>query len=370
MNLLNPLSWVNSGPGTITINPDTGQISMVTNGIRTAVTQVVPTEIGAAYRLTYHTVTADAVASPAGSSAQTPSDYVLDFLRTPAPGDHGFDFTATTTTTYVGFARVPSGTPTVSSPTLEKVPAGAPKARRLNGTSQYFTLDVSAAGLRTANHTWFIGGWVRFTYMPTAGVYLLDFGDPAAAGGAGRNRLIYDPVTPKLFCSSSALNGTSYRECAHNVTLQKDVWYHIGMMCFAAGDIQLMFNGEPVGTKTGSITPYIETLCKRLTIGARTGASVTNHSPVRCGDWLWSSNSLPTYAQVEQLAQMKRPNAVSGFTPTYWWAFDQTSTTEPSLGATATLTASGAPTTVVGPMVIDEPPPVVVSAAPLDFIFI
>ena len=157
---------------------------------------------------------------------------------------------------------------------------------------------------------------------------------------------------------------------ASDVTpLERDVWYHVGMLCPPGGDIQLYLNGVAVGTKTGAqATPASETICKRLTFGARTGSTITNFIPARYADSAWWSNAVPNAGQITALAAKTRPNALTGTAATYWWAFNQGSTTEPSLGAAATLTATGAPTTVLGPVFTTTTP--IVVRRPLDFILV
>jgi hypothetical protein len=373
-------TWTSSGSGTVTVDPATGKITLAATGTDTlAVRQGVPTTVNKRYQLTWSNDTAVLVnrqigSTEGGSNIVTPGTGVT--------GDNKVEFTATTTVTWISFLRSTAGTATVSSVILQEIPAGAASARRLNGLNQYFSLDAQAKLLRLSNANWFIGGFVAFTYIPAAGVYLMDFGrtDPGStAGGAGRVRLFYDPDATKIAVSTSQLAGTNYRENYIIKPLQLDTWYYVGLIAKANADVQVVLGTERGASYIGTVIPSVDTsgICRLLQLGARAISPRTNFTPARYSNWIWASNWIPSDAQINALAGGVAPQDLAGFTaPTganlYHWPMSVASGDEPSIRDTATLVSNSlyaSPVTVPGPILqgasVGAP-----STAPLDIIIV
>lgn len=358
INLLsvNPSAWATGGPGTVTINAVTGEITIVADGTGLVYARRgIPTEVNKTYQLTWSNDTPTVMFRQIGS-AEGLAD--IRAANVSANGDNKIEFVATTTTTWISFQRTTAATVTISSPIVQLVPQSATSARRLNGKAQYFSLDAQASGLRIANSNFYIGGWVSFTYIPNAPIYFLDFGrlDPAGtAGGAGRIRMFYDSDAKKVAVSTSEPTGVNYRENYTISTLQVDTWYYLGLSVLANADVLLRIGTQKAASYIGTVVPALSAteICRFLQIGARVANPRTNFSPCRFSDWIWSSNWIPSDAQLNELAAGKQPSEVSGLTPPagaaiYHWPMSSGTATEPSLiSTTGPLTSNSTYGTII-----------------------
>jgi|GEM_PF-3895023 len=363
-NLLKPGgAWITGGPGTVSIDAVTGQITMTTDGTGLVYCRRgVPTEVNKSYQLTWSNDTAQVMFRQIGS-AEGLAD--IRGANVSANGDNKIEFTAISTTTWISFQRTTAATVIVSVPILQEIPASAKSARRLNGKTQYFSLDVQTAGLRMSNATWFIGGFVAFTYMPTVGVYLMDFGrlDPASpAGGANRIRLLWDPDAKKLAASTAETTGTNYRENYIISTLEVDTWYYVGVTALANADVLVRLGTQKGASYIGTTLPPVSVteICRFLQLGARVATARTNFSPVRYSNWIWSSGWIPSDSQINALAAGTAPADVSGLTAPagtniYHWPMTVETGNEASLiTTTAPLVSNstyGSIITVPGPSI-------------------
>lgn len=347
-------SWTTGGPGTVTVDPVTGALTIKTDGTSpTYARRSVTTEIGKKYSLSWSLdttlVTFRYVGSTAGGSDLVP-------YNASAVGDNRREFTATTTTTWIELSRSTAATATTTSNfILEKIPESGRVARRLNGRSQFFAIDAQQSGLRVANSNFFIGGWVNFTYMPAASVYLADFGrlDPASTGGgASRIRLFWDAANTKLALSTSDVQGSIYRENYVVTQLMPGGWYYIGAIVKANADVQLVLDGQLSTSYIGTTVPPLSAteICRVLHVGARVVSPATNFAPVRYADWIWCSNWLPTTDHLNSLASGVRPHELAGFTPPsganlYHWPMEAGSGDELTKGGGNPLIALPSATT-------------------------
>ena len=350
-NLLGP--WTPVGTGTVTVNATTGAVTITPANDSTAAIarQQIATEVGKQYAFTYELQTSAQTWRMIGTAAGI-GDIVGSNVST--VNETKVTFTATTTSVWVELSRTSAGTTTTGNFRFEEVPPGQASARRLNGRNQYFNIDAAAAGLRTTNSLQYAGGWFKFQYMPPAAAYLLDWAIPnaVASGGQQRARLFYDPSVPKIAASNagSSANGNKYAEnWVPSTGLTADTWHYVGIALAGDGGVRVVYDGTIGGTTTGTGVPEVASYLGTFQLGARTGSTPTLYAPVILGDWIWCSGFVPTDAQIQLLAAGNRPSDIADFDPTYYWTFNQTGTTEPSLGATATLTAPTAPATVVGP---------------------
>ena len=251
-------TWItNTGaPGTVTVDAVTGQITIVANGTAEAYARrSVTTEVNKTYQLTWSNDTATVMFRAIGTAAGTGD---IRGVNVSVTGDNKIEFTATSTTTWIQFSRTTAATVTISSIILQEVPQSAASARRLNGKAQYFSLDAQTSGLRISNFNWYIGGFFAFTYMPSAGVYLMDFGrlDPAVpSGGAARVRLIWDPDNKKLAVSTAENTGVNYRENYIVRDLQVDTWYYVGVTALANADVLLRLGTQKASSYVGTAIP-------------------------------------------------------------------------------------------------------------------
>ena len=310
----------------------TGQITIVANGTGMAYARrAVTTEVNKTYLLSWSNDTATVMFRQIGS-AEGLAD--IRGANVSVPGDNKLEFTAISTTTWISFQRTTSATVTISSPILEEVKTGTLPARRLNGKSQYFSLDAQTSGLRISNFNWYIGGFVAFTYMPTAGVYLMDFGrlDAAVpAGGAARVRLFWDPDNQKIAASTAENTGVNYRENYIIKQFQVDTWYYVGITALANADVLVRLGTQKGASYQGTSIPPTSTgeICRFLQIGARVINPRTNYAPCRFSNWVWASNWIPSDAQINQLAEGKTPDQITGLTvPTGGARCDRRASTE------------------------------------------
>ena len=223
-------------------------------------------------------------------------------------------------------------------------------ARRLNGTSQYFNLPVVGTW-RSESYNWYIGGFVHFVTIQAA-PYIADFGNTgsSATGGTGRYRLLYDNANTRILASSSKFDGSGYRQnTIEGFTPNTSDWYYIGYRAMPDSDVVGQL-GTTKGTLNSgaAVTGIWSDICQTLRFGARAHNTVSGYANVDLAAWIWCSNSIPTDAQIAELAAGKKPAQVSGLTYHHHWAFDQTGD-EPSLVSAATLTAVNSPTVVDGP---------------------
>lgn len=336
-NLILSTGWTTGGPGAAAAG-DTLSLTGTGTGT-TYARQAVATVAGQRYWLSFGVDTATVlpgrlVGTTEGGDQIVPSATAL-------AGSNARQFVATGPTTWIQFQRQTAGTAQVSGVRLEAVDR---VGRSTNGTSQYFTLDVAAAGLRTANHTFYAGGWFRFN-ATSGGVYLLDFGNTFDTTGGGRVRLVaHLGSAAKVFCSTANADGTVYRENAVTTEVLVGEWYYAGVIAQANADVQLVWGATRPSAKTGAVPALSETaVCRRFSIGARYDTAPANMGPVSYSDWCWCSGSIPTTEQVQALAGGTRPAELAGFAPTYAWAMDHSGTYEPSLRAFANLGAAASP---------------------------
>lgn len=379
VNLLRPGgTWTTGGPGTATVNAETGQIAITADGTaNTFVRRAVNTTVNKRYQLTWSCDTSAVTFRTIGA---TVNGTEIAGQGTTVAGDNKTEFNAISTTTYITFQRLTAATVRTSSPILEEIPAGDPGSRRLNGVSQYFSLDAQTAGLRLSNANWYIGGWIAFTYIPTTPVYLMDFGrlDPTStAGGAGRIRLFWDPDNTKLAVSTAETTSTNYRENYIITTLQPDTWYYIAVRALANADVTVNLGTTRGASYIGTTLPPVSgsEICRFLQLGARVVTARANFSPCRYSNWIWCSNFIPSDSQIAELADGKVPSAITGFTvPTganlYHWPMTVSSGNEPSIRDTAVLTANSGfltPITVTGPV---QATAATASTTPLDIMVV
>ena len=366
-NLISPTAWTTGGPGTATAG---AALSLTGTGTGTTYArQAVATEPGATYWFTFEVLTSTVV--PGRLVGTTAGGGEIVASASAAAWSNRIAFTATAATTWVQLQRQNTGEARVDAVSVEKATSANLPARRFNGVNQYLSLDVQAAGLRTLNHTLYVGGWVRFE-MPTSNLrYLADLGRAdAAAGGVGRIRLVAGTGTDvKVFASSGLFDGSRYRECATNTTVDVGAWYYAGVRVEASGEVQLIWNGVATGARTGDVPTAQADLCRLLQFGARSGSPVSGYAPVSLSDWIWCSGSLPTTAQVSALASGTRPADVAGLAPTHHWPMAVDGGAETPLAGAASLAASGTPRLSVGPA-FGAPEPPAAPAVPLDIIVV
>jgi hypothetical protein len=353
-NLSKPVGWTNGGTGTVSIDPKTSAITITnTTAVKTYTRFIFQTTAGKRYWLTYDQ-SVDVTARQLGTVVGAGN---LSALTASTSGDNKIEVIAQGTEIHAEFSRSTVGTSTVGSIIFQEVLDNRTTGRRLNGRNQTFSLNTLGAGIRTANYSWLIGGWVRFTYMPTAAVYLLDFGrtDPASTfGGAGRVRVVYDPLNTKLLASTCQSDGNNYRENSILTALQADKWYHICCFAGADADVRVMINKIQGQVSVGNIPPLDDTqICRTLSLGGRIGS--TDFAPVTLSDWVWCSGSIPDMTFVNALADGTRPNAITGFQPTYHWPMVLTGTQELNI---STYTRPEDVGTVAGTPLISSASPV------------
>jgi hypothetical protein len=359
-------TWTQVGTGTGTVNATTKAVTIVPADDATAcaMRQQITTEIGKTYWWTYELQTSTQSWRQIGTTAGG-TDIVN--INVSTVFENKLVFTATTTSVWLQLSRIPAGTTRTGNHRFEEAPPGTAMARRLNGTNQYFKFDNGAAGLRTLNSLQYVGGWFKFQYVPTTAAYLFDWAIPdAATAGGQRARIVYDPTVPKIMASNSgtAGNGNRYMEDTHAGTVVADEWRYTGMSLAANGAVTCIYNGAIGGTPSGA-APDIGNYLTVMHLGSRNGTTPTSFAPAIYGDWVWCVGFVPTNAQITALASGKRPTDITGFSPTYYWPLEGTTTTEDSSAASATLTANTQPGNVVGPSYFVEPAPVSADVMPL-----
>lgn len=356
-NLFAPTGWTLSAGATI--DSGTGAITLVSTGTKVFARYVAETFVGKKYVLTYNVPTSQPVFRAIGTAAGAAN--ILASAQSPTSGDERIEFTATGTQTHIEFSRTTTGTALAGSILVTDLAENRTSGRRLNGISQTFKLDIAAAGMPTNNFNWYLGGWIRFTYLPTSAVYIAEFGrpDPASSNpGAGRVRLVYDVLNKRLLASTAQNDGNNYRECRIETDLRDNVWYHVAMMVDDLGDVRLVINGISASVYVGVSPDPATDVCRVITLGARGGSPATFQAPISYSDWIYCSGFVPTGSQIATLAAGSRPNAVQNLQPTCHWAMTETATTEPSIspndsgqtGLTTSLPliANGSPVPVVG----------------------
>lgn len=379
-NLAKPVGWTNGGTGTVSIDSKTGAITISnTTAVKTYTRFIFPTTAGKRYWLTYDQAV-DITARQLGTVAGAGN---LSALTSSTSGDNKVDVVATGSEIHLEFSRSTVGTSTVGNVIFQEVLDNRTSGRRLNGRNQTFTLDALGTGLRTANYSWFLGGWFKFTYLPTAAVYLLDFGrtDPSSSfGGAGRVRMVYDPLNTKLLASTCQSDGNNYRENSLRTVLKADTWYHVACFADADADVRVMINKVGGQVSVGNIPPTDDTqICRMLSLGGRIGS--TDLAPVTLSDWVFCSGFQPDMTHVNALADGTRPGAITGFAPTYHWPMVLAGTQELNVSNSTgqgqagsvpgtPLTAVASPTTVMGLGFAGSPPPDPTVTVPLDCIII
>lgn len=353
-------AWTKVGTGTMTVNATTGAVSVTPAGDDTATVarQQIATEIGKTYWLTYELQTSAQMWRTLGTAAGQGDIIGVNVSTVP---ETKLQFTATTTSIWLDFARTALNTTTVGNIRLEEAPAGFPAARRLNGRSNYFSFDAATAGLRRWNSLQYLGGWFKLQYMPTAGVYLLDFAIPdvTTSGGSQRARIVYDPVNSKMLASNggSAANGNKYSESYRSTTgLTADTWHYVGIRLAGDGAVAVVYDSNIGGTIMGNGVPEVGQYLNVLHLGSRNGSTPTSFAPAILSDWIWCEGFVPTNDQILALAAGNRPTDIAGFAPTFYWPLEGAATTEASVTGTATLAAPVAPAVVVGPSYIVPPP--------------
>ncbi len=353
-------TWTPLGTGTVTVNATTKAVTItpLNDGTPTTARQQIATEIGKTYWVTYELYGQTQTWRSLGTTA---GGVDIVGINTSTIPETKLSFKATTTSVWMDLARTASGTTTTGSIRFEEAPPGTALARRLNGRTHYFKLDVGAAGLRTWNSLQYVGGWFKFQYMPTAGVYLLDWAIPDAvtSGGQQRVRIVYDPTAPKIMASNggNSANGNKYLENWRTPTgLTADSWHYVGVMLAGDGTPTIVYDGNIGGTNTGTGVPEVAQYLTVLHLGSRNGTTPANYAPVMLADWVWCAGFVPTNAQITALAAGNRPDDIDGFSPSYYWKLEGTTVTEPSSASVAELTANTQPGTVIGPAYIVPPP--------------
>jgi hypothetical protein len=377
-NLLSPGgAWITGGPGTVTVDVVSGQITIVADGTGLVYARrAAATQINKTYQLTWSNDTATLMFRQIGSSEGLAD---IRGANVSANGDNKIEFTAISTTTWISFQRTTPATVIASSISLQEVPAVATSARRLNAKNQYLSLDVQASGLRMSNANFYIGGWMAFEYEPTIGVYIMDFGriDPSSpAGGAGRVRMWWLSDQSRLAVSTCESAGTNYRENYIIKDLPVRTWHYVGLTALTNADVLLRIGTQKGVSYVGTTLPPISAteICRVFQLGAKVFNPRNSFSPCRYSDWIWASNWIPSDAQINELASGKRPSEVSGLTPPtgaalYHWAMSNPSGDEASLITTgAPLVSNSAYGSIITvPGLISEEAQVV-STTPLDII--
>jgi hypothetical protein len=372
-------TWTNTGPATFTVDSVTGRLTINTDGTSAAIsTRAVATEVNKQYQLSWHNDSSVIMFRQLGTS-QGGGDLVG--YNASAAGDNKLNFIATTTTTWVTFLRLTAGAPSVSSINLEEVKSNTSKARRINARDQFFSLDAQANLLRMSNANWYIGGFVAFTYMPSATVYLADFGRldlTSASGGAARVRLLWDPSQTKIAMASAETSGSSYRENYIISALQPNTWYYVGMVAKTNADVQVILETQRGASYVGTAIPPVSAteICRVLQLGARTASPRTNFAPCRYSNWLWCSNWIPTDTQINALAAGYLPGEIAGFSPPtganlYQWPMGAATGDEASIIDTATFLSNGtysSPVSLQGPILASSA--VTAPTTPLDIIIV
>lgn len=355
-NMIKAANWIAGGTGTTSISATSGYLTITpaNDTTRTYLRQQLLTEVGKTYWVTWDLVTSNVMWRMLGTT-ENGTD-ILN-INVSAVSENKFVFTATTTTTWLEFNRVSAGAASVGSVRCEEVTPGRATARRLNGRNQFFKFDAAAAGLTVPNSNQFLGGWVKFQILSNSTSYILDFGTPDAAtsGGQQRVRVFYDPGNIKLAASTGG--ASLYSE--NSITspgLTADTWHYIGVILGADRTVRLVYDATIGGTTTTTNIPEAGNFLQTLHLGSRTGTTPASFGPVILSDWIWCNGFVPTNAQILALAAGNRPAAVAGLSPTHYWTLDGTAITEDSKTGTATLTASTAPASVVGPDFIVPPP--------------
>lgn len=375
-NLLRGVTWITGGPGTVTVTAGTGAITIVADGTGAVFARYgVATTVNKRYQLTWSNDSSTVMFRMIGTT-QGGSDIVGYNAST--TGDNKLEFTATSTTTWISYQRPTAATVRISSIIMQEIPENTASARRLNGLNQFFSLDAQASALRISNANWYIGGWVAFTYLPTAPVYLMDFGrlDPGGTGGgAGRVRMFWDPDQTKLAVSTAETTGSTYRENYIVTTIEPDTWYYVGAIAWTNADVQMVLGTQRGSSYIGTAIPPVSAseICRLLQLGARTVNPRTSFAPCRFSNWIWTSNWIPNSSQLTELAAAIPPEDVSGFTAPagtalYHWPMTVSSGNEPSLRDTAPLVSNSgfaSPITVPGPPL---PGTDVAPTVPLDII--
>jgi hypothetical protein len=380
-NLIIPDGWTTGGASGVAVDRATGEVRFVKSGATKSYARyVAETKPGVKYWLVYSQNSATlGVGRQIGTTAGTGN--IVAYAETPG-SDIKIEFTAPGTETHIEFSRSALGTVSADGVVLHELVENRTSARRLNGRDQSFRLDTFATGLRSANYLWYIGGWVRLTYGPAAAIYLLDFGRAdviSTVPGAGRVRIVYDPLNSKILASTASFDGLSYRETSVNTTMIDDAWYYVSLSVRSDGDIGLAVNGIAGSDPTGTIPAPSEDLCRVLRLGARIGAT-TGLAPAQYSDWIWCSNFIPDLRVIRVLTAGIRPTGISDFTPTYHWPMVQTGAQEVSVARPdaefvgtvpgTPLVAEGSPTTVVGLSYKGSTPPTMGVAPLLNIIII
>lgn len=372
-------TWTVTGAGaTVTSDPVTGKLTVQSDGTTAAkATRAVTTQVNKQYQLSWHN---DSTVTAGRQVGSTDGGGEIVGYNQSAVGDNKLNFIATSSTTWISFLRLTTGAPSVSAISLEEVDPLRSDARRLNGTDQCFSLDAQANLLRMTNANWFIGGFVAFTYIPTSGVYIADFGrnDIATSTGSARVRLFWDGANSKIAASTAEVAGTSYRENYAIIAIQPATWYYVGIICKSNADVQLVLDTQRPAAYTGTALPPVSQteICRVLQLGARSANPRSNFGPCRYSNWVWCSNWIPTDSQINELAAGKLPSEIAGFTPPgggnlYQWPMDASTGDEPSIVGTATLLSNGtrsSPVSLQGPILASAT--VVAPATPMDIIIV
>ena len=382
-NLVTPGGWTTGGASGVAVDRTTGEVRFVKSGTTKSYARyIATTKPGVKYWLTYSQTSATlGVGRQIGTTAGTGN--IVAYAETLGV-EVKIEFTAPGAETHIEFSRSALGTVSADAIILQELVENRTSGRRLNGRNQSFRLDAFTTGLRTANYLFYIGGWVRFTYIPMTAVYLLDFGRAdviSAVPGAGRIRIVYDPANSKLLASSGSFDGAAYRETTLTTPMATDTWYHVGLIVQQNGDVTLLLNKTAASITTGTVPANSNAdVCRVLRLGARVGATA-DFAPATYSDWVWCSGFIPSMPYIEALASGTQPGSLSGFQPTYHWPMTQAGATEPSVSRYADpeeigtvpgtpLTAEGSPPVVIGLSYQGSPPPVSLGTAPPNIIVI
>lgn len=355
-------SWVKSGPGTVTNSP--GLVSIISDGAATtSAAQEVTVRAGKLHRFTY-TGESQTFTRKIGA-AQEGAEYLASGAGVIGLNSH--TFTPATDKVWVQFQRLSANTAIAKSLRLVDLDPPNRVARKLNGGSQYFALDVLANGFPALNANFVIGAWWEFQTLPsTGGIYLYDFGVLAPAGsggGSGRVRLIFDATQNRLVASNQAnAASTPYREhylATPGFAVATPVF--IGLAVKSDGDpYPIIGTRRGGGTISGSLPTLQSGIGEQLRIGttARTTPAAGQYANATIWDAFWHVGSIPSDAVLTALAGGQRPHQISGFTPTYHWPMSSIVDTkdEESISGLATLRQVGAPLPVAPP-VAPEPDP-------------
>jgi hypothetical protein len=360
-------TWIKTGPGTVTNS--VGYLSIISDNLAyTSAAQEATVVPGRLHRFSY---TGEGFSfSRKVGAAQEGGEYIP--LAAGTLGINTHTFTPTTNKVWVQFQRLSKNTAIANDLRLTDLQPPNLAARSLNGTSQFFYQDNAAFGFPMLNANFFIGGWWKFTTLPTTGgVYIYDFGSllQAGSGGDGRVRLVYDGAQNRLVASNKATSGNYREEHIQNPAISVNVPVFLGLGVQANGHAYpVIGNQRGGGVIVGSLPTIQNDLGKQIRIGAnaRTTPAAGTYANGSVWDVFWHTGSIPSDAVLSAMASGQRPHQITNYTPTYLWPMAAQSATmdEDSITGLSTMRQ------VASPGVVAAPPPEVVVSETLGCIII